>query len=98
MSVFLKIASLALAVGLLSSPAAAIDPFFPTHGNNGINVVHYDLDLDIRPGTGRIDAEAKLLIFAEKRLERFSLDLHGLNVSRVKVNGFKSSSPAPPTS
>jgi hypothetical protein len=43
---------LALATGMAASPAAAIDPFFPTFGNNGINVIHYDLDLEVMPGPG----------------------------------------------
>jgi aminopeptidase N len=87
MSAFLKAASLALAGLLFASPAAAIDPFFPTFGNNGIDVIHYHLGLDVKPATGRIDAEAALVIRAEDRLPSFTLDLHGLNVSRVHVNG-----------
>ena len=88
MFALLRAVTVVLGAGLFAGPAAAIDPFFPAHGNNGIDVLYYDLDLDIGPNSGRIGAEAKLLILAEKRLEQFSLDLHGLNVSRVKVNGF----------
>jgi aminopeptidase N len=69
-----------------TSPAAAIDPFFPTFGNNGINVVHYDLDLEATPGPGTLDGNAELLIIAERWLEEFSLDLAGLDVSLVTVN------------
>jgi hypothetical protein len=77
---------LALATGMGASPAAAIDPFFPTFGNNGINVIHYDLDLEVAPRRGTLDGSAKLSIIAQKRLEEFSLDLAGLEVSRVTVN------------
>ena len=82
-----RIASLALAAILASGSARAIDPFFPTFGNNGIDVVHYTLDLDVQPTTGRLDAWAVLDILAEKPLTRFALDLHDLEVSKVTVNG-----------
>jgi aminopeptidase N len=77
---------LVLATGIGASPAAAIDPFFPTFGNNGIDVIHYDLDLEVAPGAGTLDGSAKLSIIAQKRLEQFSLDLAGLDVSHVTVN------------
>jgi aminopeptidase N len=78
---------LALAIGMGASPAAAIDPFFPTFGNDGIDVIRYALDLEVTPGPGTLDGSAKLTIRAETRLEEFSLDLAGLEVSRVTVNG-----------
>ena len=84
---FPRLSALALATGMWASPAAAIDPFFPTFGNNGINVIHYDLDLEVTPGPGTLDGSAELSIIAQKRLEEFSLDLAGLEVSRVTVNG-----------
>ncbi len=87
MSAHLKIASLAFAAGLVAGPAFAIDPFFPTFGNNGIDVLHYGLDLDVAPTTGHLDAEASLLIFAQTRLTSFTLDLAGLTVSKAKVQG-----------
>jgi aminopeptidase N len=77
---------LALATGMGATPAAAIDPFFPTFGNNGIDVIRYDLDLEVVPGPGTLDGGAELLILAERWLEEFSLDLAGLDVSRVTVN------------
>ena len=83
---FPRLSALALATGMGASPAAAIDPFFPTFGNNGINVIHYDLDLEVAPRRGTLDGSAKLSIIAQKRLEEFSLDLAGLEVSRVTVN------------
>lgn len=82
-----KIAPLALAVTLAAGPAAAIDPFFPGFGNNGIDVLHYDLDLDVSPTSGRLDAEADLLVFAQQRLTSFTLDLAGLKVSQATISG-----------
>ncbi|MGH6901351.1 MAG: M1 family peptidase, partial [Geminicoccaceae bacterium] len=83
---FARLSALALATGMGASPATAIDPFFPTFGNNGIDVIHYDLDLEVAPGPGTLDGSAKLLIIAQKRLKEFSLDLASLDVSRVTVN------------
>jgi aminopeptidase N len=68
-------------------PAFAIDPFFPTFGNNGIDVRHYNIDLDVDPVSGTVKGLATLAINAERRLTDFSLDLHGLAVTSVKVNG-----------
>ncbi len=87
MSAFLKFAALALAAGLAAGPARAIDPFFPEFGNNGIDVIHYDLDLDVTPATGRLDAEASLKVLALQRLTRFRFDLSRLRVSSVEVGG-----------
>jgi aminopeptidase N len=84
---FPRLSALALATGMAASPAAAIDPFFPSFGNNGINVIHYDLDLEVAPGPGTLDGSAELSIIAQERLEELSLDLAGLGVSRVTVNG-----------
>jgi aminopeptidase N len=83
---FAGLSALALAIGMGASPAAAIDPFFPTFGNNGINVIHYDLDLEVAPEPGTLDGRAEFVIIALKWLEEFSLDLAGLDVSRVTVN------------
>lgn len=76
-----------LCLALSAGPALAIDPFFPTFGNNGIDAIHYDLDLDVDPSSGKVDGEASILINAQKRLNNFTLDLHALTVSKVTVNG-----------
>jgi aminopeptidase N len=83
----LRILAFALAASLASVPAKAVDPFFPTFGNNDIDVIHYALDLDVKPSSGRLDAWAVITIRAEKRLSRFALDLHALTVKRVTING-----------
>jgi aminopeptidase N len=82
-----RVAAFIIAAILAASSARAIDPFFPTFGNNGIDVVHYGLDLDVTPSTGNLKAWAVLDILAEKELTRFALDLHALDVSKVTVNG-----------
>ena len=68
-------------------PAHAIDAFFPEFGNNGIDVRHYALKLDVDPRSHRIEGRATLRIQALKKLPEFSLDLSGLQVDRVEVDG-----------
>jgi len=82
-----RVALLALAASLAAGSARAIDPFFPSFGNDGVDVVHYGLDLDVRPATGHLDGKAELLIVAQQRLTSFTLDLAGLTVSRATIRG-----------
>ncbi len=78
---------LALALTWGTGPALAIDPFFPTFGNKGIDVIQYNIDLDVDPVSGQVDGKAAIMIQAQKRLSSFKLDLHVLAVSSVKING-----------
>src|SRR6185503_14949277 len=87
MPLLFRVAAFVLVAGFLASPARAIDPFFPTFGNDGIDVVHYGLDLDVNPISGRLDGRAELLIIAQKRLDRFTLDLAGLTVAKATIRG-----------
>jgi len=79
------------APGSLSAPspgAAGIgDPYFPTMGNGGYDVVHYTLDLDVNMDQNVIDGEAILQMEATQALSRFNLDFEGLTVDRVSVGG-----------
>ena len=63
------------------------DPDFPTDGNGGYDVAHYDLRLTYRPQTKRLDGTARIRATAVQRLARFNLDLHGLTVHGARVNG-----------
>ncbi len=67
--------------------ASAGDPYVPASGNGGYVVEHYDLDLDYRVATNRLAAVATLRMRATMRLDRFSLDLAGLTVDKVTVDG-----------
>jgi len=87
LSARLGIVPLVIAFGVAAGPAAAIDPFFPSFGNNGIDVLHYALDLDVAPASGHLDAEASLTIFAQQQLTSFTLDLAGLKVSKATIFG-----------
>ena len=94
---------LGLAVGIASGPASAIplppapkpgpgtlrppDPYFPALGNSGYDVGHYDLRITIfRPG-GVISGDARITARATTRLRTFHLDLTGLVVTSVVVDG-----------
>ncbi len=82
-----KVAALMLASCLMASTAWSIDKFFPTFGNNGIDVLHYDLDLDVSIVPHHLEAAANLDVLALTELDSFSLDLTGLTVSKVTVRG-----------
>ena len=63
------------------------DPFFPLAGNGGYDVRHYSLRLDYEPQNNALDARAVITARATQDLSRFDLDLRGLHVGRVTVDG-----------
>jgi aminopeptidase N len=67
--------------------AGAGDPYFPNAGNGGYEVDHYDLRLDFSPARGRIVALATISATSSQGLSSFNLDLRGLRVSSVTVDG-----------
>ena len=67
--------------------AGAGDPYYPTYGNGGYNVQHYDLNLNYDPETDVLGGRARIEAKAKKRLCSFNLDLVGLEVSAVDVDG-----------
>ncbi|MET4924854.1 M1 family metallopeptidase [Streptomyces sp. PSRA5] len=75
--------------GAPGTPGAAGlgDPYFPHLGNGGYDVTHYGLTLDYAPATGRLDATAEITARATHALSTFNLDLAGLTVGRVTVDG-----------
>jgi aminopeptidase N len=65
------------------------DRLFPTLGNGGYDVQHYDLDLRYAtsaPSQG-IDGTVTMLARATQSLSRFNLDFAGDSVGSVSVNG-----------
>jgi aminopeptidase N len=79
-----------LAVSLAGASAAragGADPFFPHSGNRGYDVASYDVHLSYQPASGRLRATARIEATASQRLRRFSLDLDGLRVTAVEVDG-----------
>ncbi|GAA0599073.1 M1 family metallopeptidase [Kribbella sandramycini] len=67
--------------------SSAGDPYTPNHGNGGYHVESYELDLDYRVNSNRLTGKASITAVAEQALSRFALDLSGLRVSKVTING-----------
>ena len=68
---------------------SAVDPYLPDRVPGGLDVARYDLELDYRVATNRLEARARVHATAETDLERLSLDLVGLKASRVLVDGHR---------
>ena len=98
---FIRVAlvtAVACGLGLVGPPATAVpnpspgapgigDPYFPGDGNGGYDVKHYDLALSVTPATHKIRARARLVARATESLSSFNLDLVGLTIDAVRVNG-----------
>ncbi len=66
------------------------DPYFPEAGNEGYDLTTVDLDLRWAPdgsGGGRLDGIATITATASRDLSAFNLDLRGLTVTAVTVDG-----------
>ncbi|WP_182886747.1 M1 family metallopeptidase [Microbispora sp. H10885] len=63
------------------------DPDFPGGGNGGYDVEHYDLKLSYDPASRNLAGSTTIRAKATQDLTSFDLDLHGLTVSRVTVDG-----------
>ncbi|MEU9443623.1 M1 family metallopeptidase [Streptomyces sp. NPDC048304] len=74
------------APGTAGAPGAG-DPYFPLSGNGGYHVRHYDLTLRYDTSARHLDGTAVLAARATQNLSRFDLDLTGLTVTRVAVDG-----------
>lgn len=66
------------------------DPYFPKAGNGGYDVTHYDLDLAYdpdAPDAATLSGTATLTARAGQDLSAFDLDLDGLDIRSVTVDG-----------
>lgn len=63
------------------------DPYFPLSGNGGYDVAHYTLDLTWRADDGELDGVTTIEASATHDLSRFNLDLSGMQVRSVTVDG-----------
>ncbi|MDN3023437.1 M1 family metallopeptidase [Streptomyces sp. S.PB5] len=63
------------------------DPYFPKAGNGGYDVGHYALRLDYEPDDEHLSGTAVLTARATQDLSAFDLDLMGLDVEEVTVEG-----------
>jgi aminopeptidase N len=79
------------------------DVYFPFAGNGGYDVQHYDLDItyappapDPAPLVGRLRGVATIDLVATQDLGRFNLDLRGMDVRAITVNGRRLREVTPP--
>ncbi|SBT47522.1 M1 family metallopeptidase [Micromonospora auratinigra] len=63
------------------------DPYVPGAGNGGYDVDHYALAVRYDPADDRLTGRATITATATAGLSRFHLDLAGLTVDRVRVDG-----------
>lgn len=91
------IAAVGILIGSATSATAAIafrpgaagigDPYFPLEGDGGYRPAHYYLDLSYDPAHHHLSGTDTLTAVATQNLSRFDLDLQGLTVHSVRVNG-----------
>jgi aminopeptidase N len=65
------------------------DPYLPLEGNGGYRVSHYDLGISYEPASQQLRGDTRIKAKATQNLSRFDLDLQGLTVDSVTVNGKK---------
>lgn len=63
------------------------DPYYAALGNGGYDVETYDLDVAWLPESGSIDATATVTLVPTVDLDTFNLDLEGLTVTSITVDG-----------
>ena len=68
-------------------PEGVGDSFYPKLGNPGYDVLHYDIELDVDPAANTISALTAITAQATDDLATFNLDLSGLEVLSVTVDG-----------
>ncbi|GGM54430.1 peptidase [Micromonospora sonchi] len=73
--------------GFRAGSADLADPYVPGSGNGGYDVAHYRLAVRYDPANDRLAGRAEVTATATHGLSRFNLDLAGLDVSSVAVNG-----------
>jgi aminopeptidase N len=78
--------------GFQAGSAGAGDPYFPTYGNGGYDVASYQLKLRYDPAGNQLTASATIKATATENLSRFDLDLSGLTVQSVTVDGVPATS------
>src|SRR5262245_42449408 len=91
----------AVGADFFEGASGAGDAYFPNAGNGGYDVQHYDLKLAYTPPApapleGQLEGTATIDLVATHGLDRFSLDLRGLDAQSVTVNGVSATEVAPP--
>ncbi len=63
------------------------DPYYPKDGNGGYDVAGYHVSVSYDPKTRKLDGDTEITATATGDLDRFNLDLNGMKVSAVEVDG-----------
>jgi len=72
--------------GAAGEPSAG-DPYRPRSGDDTYRVLRYDVDLDYRVASNRLDAGVVLSVLTRRATSALHLDLAGLRVAKVLVDG-----------
>ncbi|MEV7384160.1 M1 family metallopeptidase [Streptomyces lydicus] len=87
LSVALLLSSCTGAGGGTAGSGGVGDPLFPALGNGGYDVRHYGITVDYDVAHKRLAATTEITARAGKDLRSFKLDLQGLRVTAVRVDG-----------
>ncbi len=71
----------------MSGSAHGDDDYLPGHGDETYDVTDYELELTYKVEGNSLSGKTRLACVAAQDLKRLHLDLHGLHVSRVSVDG-----------
>ena len=69
------------------SGSTDVDSYTPGHGDASYDVTRYDLELTYKVEGNLLNGVARLTCVALADIDRFTLDLHGLRVRKVGVDG-----------
>lgn len=70
-------------------PSGSPDPYVPGHGTNAYRVTRYELDLDYKLASNKLNGRAVLHAEAAQPASAIVLDLTGLRAVKVSLNGKK---------
>jgi aminopeptidase N len=70
----------------MNATGAGGDPYFPEFGDRAYAVAHYDLQLVYRIEGNHLSGTAGIRAVAREALQVIRLDLHGLDVSKVRLD------------
>jgi aminopeptidase N len=82
----------AAGTGFQPGAPGAGDPYFSTYGNGGYDVASYQLKVRYDPAANQLTGTATIKATATANLSRFNLDLAGLTVQSVTVDGMAATS------
>jgi aminopeptidase len=66
---------------------SGVDPYIPERGSDEYSVLGYELELDYSVEQNQLGGRARVRVVAAQALQQLSLDLAGLRVSKVAVDG-----------